>query len=251
MDAVLLLARHARSRGGVGAPGRGVVGGGGEGVGRARGRGRRGGRTSARPADVIAPGASLRVRTGPAPGARWESGRGGAAPARPRLPVSVLGRSVAGASASLDPRCAGPQPARLPEAGLARPPPPSQTVPARSRRTDPPRTALGAAWPGTAPWAWPRVHGELCPVRSPGTLGGAGSASQGGERRRHGGSTSGGRGSWMAQGLETWTHGAGTGQSAHAGVEPRGCGESWRTAALRDSRSAVSGQHLRTRQAPL
>lgn len=157
VDAVLPLERHARSRGGVGPPGRGVVGGGGEGVGRARGRGTRGGRTSARPADVRASGASLRMRTGPAPGARWESGRGGVAPARPRLPVSVLGPCVAGASASLDPRCAGPQPARHPEAGLARPSPPSQTVPGLFPKDRPPRTTLAAAWPGTAPGAWPRA----------------------------------------------------------------------------------------------
>lgn len=256
VGAVTLLERHARSRGGVGPPGRGVVGGGGAGVGRTRGRGRRGGRTSARPADFRASDASLRVRTVPAPGARWESGRGGAAPARaasPSLRVSAAARSRGRGV------CLPEPPVRWPVKSDFLPQ--VRQPSACSPRTDPQQ---GQPWqrPGPVPGRGRGGHvpnGELCPVRSPETSGGAGPAAQVGERGRPWDSTSGGRGSRMAQGSEkwkdgarTWRYWAGTGRSAHAGVGPRGCGESWWTsAALQDSRSAGSWKHLRSRQAPL
>lgn len=165
--------------------------------------------------------------------------------------------------------------------GACLPEPPGRWPPARptnqgrfSQTFSPTSVILGLIPEGARPQhgqPWPRAGpargrgrghvpaGDPGPVGSPENLGGAGSATPAGERRRHWDSPSGGRGSRMAQGLETWKHGAhtwrywaGTSQSAHAGVETRGGGESWWTcAALQDRRSAVPWKHLRPRQAPL
>lgn len=213
---------------------------------------------------IRAPEATLRVRVRPPFGTCGKSGRCSAAPARSTSrwmsPTALSG------SASLNPWFAGSLPTGQARAWLRRifSPKLSNPRPYSQRNRPPGTTALAEDSPGSTHRAvgLGRFHvpaPPLCPVRSPKNLGGAGSATQVGERSRNCDSTLGDLDPGVSQGLEKCKHWArtlqnwaGSTRGAHAGVEIRGCGEIWWTnAASQDGSSAVSWKDLRTRQAPL